>query len=499
VLRASRSRVLISVVAGVALPLAFAPFGQFWLAPLCYAALFHVWRRATPGHAFGFGFAFGVASFLPGIYWIYISVHDFGGAPAALAVFLTGGLVAIMALYSGAVGWLTARVSGIDGAAAWLGTLPALWVLAEWWRGWFLTGFGWFFAGYTQTDSWLVAYAPIGGVLTVSWAVLLLAGAIVTVAHGSPRSRLVAIAVATGVVGLAWVSGHVQWTRPQATPLTAALVQGAVPQDLKWEPEQLPRTLELYRSLTEEVHGAALIVWPEVAIPEYYRNLRPYVDEVARAAGDAGSIVLSGMQFYDVSVDRTLNAVFALGRDDPVYVKRHLVPYGEVFPVPEFVRGWLRSAGLPSRGLGRGDPEQPPVALLGERIAITICYEDVFGAEQLHSLPDATLLVNVSNDAWFGESIAADQHLQIARMRAAEAGRYLLRSTNTGISAVIRPDGGVESTLQKFEVGALQAIVRGYTGATPYARWGNHAIVLLLTSLLAVQLLITKLTMRPGT
>jgi apolipoprotein N-acyltransferase len=161
-----------------------------------------------------------------------------------------------------------------------------------------------------------------------------------------------------------------------------------------------------------------------------------------------------------------------------VYVKRHLVPFGEFYPVPDFVRAWLRLNNLPSTDMSSGVPEQPPLAAGGERIAVTICYEDLFGAEQLHSLPDATLLVNVANDAWFGDSIGPPQHLQIARVRAAEAGRYMLRATNTGVSAVVDPTGAVVDTLPSFEAGVLTATVRGHTGLTPYARWGNYPVVL---------------------
>jgi apolipoprotein N-acyltransferase len=171
------------------------------------------------------------------------------------------------------------------------------------------------------------------------------------------------------------------------------------------------------------------------------------------------------------------NALYLLGNPDTVYVKRHLVPYGEYFPVPDFVRAWMRAMELPNIDVVAGDPDQPLLDLDGERIAVTICYEDVFGAEQLHFLPEATLLVNVSNDAWFGDSIAPHQHLQIARVRAAEAGRFMLRSTNTGVTAIIDPHGGVEATLPQFEPGVLEGTVRGYTGATPYARFGNYPVV----------------------
>jgi apolipoprotein N-acyltransferase len=194
------------------------------------------------------------------------------------------------------------------------------------------------------------------------------------------------------------------------------------------------------------------------------------------------------------------NVLLALTEQPQVYVKRHLVPFGEYFPVPSFIRSWMRLMNLPYTDGVPGAPDQPPLAIDGEQVAITICYEDVFGAEQLHYLPRATLLVNVSNDAWFGDSIAPHQHLQIARVRAAEAGRYLLRATNTGVTAIIAPRGAVAGTVPQFQAAVLEHTVRGYTGATPYARFGNYPILLLvLVALLVQRVPTTKFTMRPRT
>jgi apolipoprotein N-acyltransferase len=193
------------------------------------------------------------------------------------------------------------------------------------------------------------------------------------------------------------------------------------------------------------------------------------------------------------------NILVALTEPEQLYVKRHLVPFGEYFPVPDFVRSWMRLMSLPYTDATPGAHDQPPVQIAGELAAVTICYEEVFGAEQLHYLPEATLLVNVSNDAWFGDSIAPHQHLQIARVRAAEAGRYLLRATNTGVTAIIDPHGAIVTRGAQFEPVVLNATVRGYTGATPYARWGNYPVIVAALLALLVQLPITKFRIRPGT
>jgi len=492
-------KLLLALLAGGALPLAYAPFGLFWLAPLSIASLFYVWRDLTPARAFWAGLVFGGASFFAGMHWIYVSVHDFGQAPVALAVFLTFGLVFTLALFIALAGWSAARWFSSDGPAAWLGIYPALWVLMEWWRGWFLSGLGWLAAGYSQTDSWLVGYAPIGGVYAMSWGVVITAGALVTLCLGATRMRAAAAALVVGIWWGGYALGEYRWTEPRQTLLTVALVQGAVPQDLKWQPEQLLPTLELYRSLTYESEGSDLIVWPEAAIPARYGQVSEYLADIRAWAEDHGSAVMLGI-LRDAPQGGTFqNTVVALTEPADFYVKHHLVPYGEYFPVPQLLRSWLRRMSLPYTDAVPGDPEQAPLRVAGEHVGVTICYEDVFGVELLHYFPEATVLVNVSNDAWFGNSIAPHQHLQIARVRAAETGRYLLRSTNTGVSGIIDPRGRVIGRSPQFEPHVLKGVIQGFVGATPYTRWGNYAVVLGALAVLVFQLPITKLTIRPGT
>jgi apolipoprotein N-acyltransferase len=486
-------------IAGALLPLAYAPFNQFWIAPLSFAALMLLWRASNPRAAFLSGLFFGFGSFLGGIHWVYVSIHDFGQAHPLFAALVTLALVAGMSLYVALTGWLAARFFVTDGPRAWLGVFPALWVLTEWWRGWFVSGFGWLAAGYSQTESWLMGYAAIGGVHLISWTVLLTAGAIVTLYAGSMRARAAAVILVLTVWVGAFTAGRVSWTEPRDASLSVALVQGAVRQDQKWLPSQFLPTLDLYRDLTLQSQGSDLIVWPEAAIPALYGQVADYLAETRDLVRRQGSDLMLGILSSDSDRGAIQNTVVALDDPHKVYVKRHLVPYGEYFPVPDFVRNWLRLANLPYSDAVPGAPGQPPLNFAGEAIAVTICYEDVFGAEQLHNLPDATLLVNVSNDAWFGESIAPHQHLQIARVRAAEAGRYLLRATNTGISAIITPRGTVAASSPSFEPHVLRGVVHGFTGSTPYSRWGNYAVVVSMLLLLLSQSLTTKFTIRPGT
>lgn len=480
---------LLSALAGALLPLAFAPFGHFWLAPVCHAALFYAWAGASPRRAAGVGFTFGCACFGFGTYWTYIAVRVFGEAPAVLAGGLTLGLTLVLASFVALAGFLAAKWFRTRGALAWLGTLPALFMLTEWLRGWAFTGFGWLAAGYSQTDSWLMGYAPLAGIHAMSFAVLFTAGAILTLSRGTARERGIAAAALAIVWGVGFVARGQEFTQAKERTLDVALAQGAIQQDLKWRPEQLPPTLALYDELTRQSAGADLVVWPEAAIPTLYEYVSEYLDSLRQVAAERGSTVLLGILRLDPSEPESQtfqNILVALTEKPQVYVKRHLVPFGEYFPVPDSIRNWMRLMSLPYTDGVPGQANQPPLAVVGESLAITICYEDVFGAEQLHYLPEASLLVNVSNDGWFGDSIAPHQHLQIARVRAAEAGRYLLRATNTGITAVIDAHGRVTDSIPQFRAGVLRETVRGYTGATPYARLGNAAMVTFGFAILAI-------------
>ena len=479
---------LLSILAGALLPLAFAPYEQLWLAPLSYGVLLYLWTDAAPRRAVGLSFAFGCASFGIGTYWTYIAVRIIGEAPVFVGVALTVGLTVVLAAFVALAGFTAARLFRTRGAVAWLVTLPALFVLAEWLRGWLFTGFGWLAAGYSQSDSWLMGYAPIGGIHAISWAVLVTAGALLTLWLGTNRERVAAAVVVAAV----WAGGLVlrgqELTQPRERPLEIALAQGAIAQSTKYEPEQLLPTLQLYAELTRQSAGADLVVWPEAAIPVLMEYVPDYVDGVQRLAERQGNTLLIGAMRLppgEESSETFQNILVALTDKRQVYVKRHLVPFGEFYPVPGFIREWMKLSNLPTTDAIPGADDQPPLDAAGERIGVMICYEDVFGAEQLHYLPDATLLVNVSNDAWFGDSFAAHQHLQIARVRAAEVGRYMLRATNTGVTAVIDPRGALVETLPQFHAGLLRQTVRGYTGSTPYVRVGNYLVVVLALAVLA--------------
>jgi len=484
---------------GAVLSLAFAPFEWWPLAILCLAYLFAAWQYAPPRLAAKFGFLFTAGIFLAGTYWLYNTIHEIGHAPAWIAIFLMFGMVAIIGGYCGLLGyaigrWLKPYSSAPDqdgnrvSLLFLLLVLPAAWTLLEWFRGWFLSGFPWFALGYSQTDTPLAGFAPIGGVYTISLLVAISAGAVVALLGGSSRQRLIAAIAIVAIWGSGAVLWKHEWTRPVNGPLTVAVVQGAVPQDVKWSEEYRDSTLKLYRDLTLPHLGRDIILWPEAALPDMPEQLRDYLSFMWSAARAKNSTLITGLLHYGENESDVRNGLLSLDKELQWYDKRRLVPFGEFFPVPGFVREWMRLQSLPYSDITPGARHQSALHAAGQRIGATICYEDAYGSEQLSVLKEATLLVNVTNDAWFGDTTAAPQHLQISRMRVMEAERPLLRAANDGISAIIDASGKVEKTLPRFKPGVLTGAVQPRTGLTPYAHVGNWPLVSFCMAILALAL-----------
>ena len=481
---------LIAFVLGGAMPLGFAPFGWSLLAPLFLLPLLFVCLTVSPRDAAVHAFWFGLGMFLTGTYWIYISVHVFGNADLWIALFLMIGLSLIMAALIAVAGWLISRFSHGEPLLL-LIVAPVAWVFIEWLRGWILTGFPWLALGYAQIDTPLAGWAPVLGVYGVSLMLMLSLSAIITAVLETGTLRL----VATITVVLPWFLGGmlsaVDWTEAAGKPMRVSIVQGGVSQDKKWDRNQLRPIMEYYRSSTLSVADSDIVLWPEVAIPSVTDRVEPYVELVERDARQSGQSVVFGILERNLERDpegRIYNSVFIVGGEQrQAYRKRHLVPFGEYFPVPDGVREWMKMQNLPHSDLSAGEDVQSLlVAANGARLAVAICYEDAYGAEQLYALPDATLLINVSNDAWFGDSIAPHQHLEIARMRALEVGRYAVRSTNTGISAFIDARGKLLQTSKQFEDEIMTADVEPRNGMTLYASTGNWSVIGLSLAILGI-------------
>jgi len=448
----------------------FAPHG-FFLVPIVTLALFFMrLGHGAPRKVFGQGYAFGLGYFLAGVSWVFVSLHEFGQMAWPLAALATFLFCAFLALFPALATALAARLTT---HRAWrLGlALPASWVVLEWLRGWILTGFPWLAIGYSQVPgSPLAGFAPLFGVYGVSLFSAFVAGALAL------RSRAGWLAVAAiGLTG--WGAQSVRWTEPVGAPVAVSLVQGNVAQAMKFESARLETTLLDYLSLVRRSEGR-LTILPETALPMFWHEVpADYRSALANAARARGGDVLVGVPTWTAD-GRYFNSVVSAGQaPQQAFHKVHLVPFGEFVP-PGFA--WIvEQMRIPLGDFSRGKADQPPLAVAGQRVALNICYEDVFGEERIHALPAATLMANVSNDAWFGDSAAPWQHLQIAQMRALETGRVWLRANNTGITAALDVDGRVLGQLPPFVQGVLEVKVQGRSGLTPFARWGNAPALLL--------------------
>ena len=470
---------LIALLAGAASVLAYAPFEQFWLMPLSWGVLYHFLRQPAlrPGKAFLFGWIWGLGALFAGLCWLVVALNRFGGLSAPLAVVLILLACAALALYPALFACVFARLR----PAHWAGRVlmvAACWTLSEFLRGQVLPAFPWLAIGYTQTPpSPLAGWAAVSGVYGLSF-LLAATTALLVEAWREPALRRQALIWAM----MPWLAGAglrlIEWSVPAGAPVTVSLIQTNVPQDQKWLPETLMAQLQLNAELLTR-HPAQIMVLPESSLPLFVDQLPTgyleYVEQQARAAG--GDAILG--VFTSDSSGGVYNSAITRGQSTPQqYSKNHLVPFGEYQP---WGFGWFfKLAKIPMANQTPGGDRQPLLELAGQKIAMNICYEDVFGEELRHALPEATLMLNVSNLAWYGDSHAQPQHLQISRMRALESARPQLRSTNTGMTAIVQPDATVSHVLPAFTQGAMHADVRGYQGTTPFVLLGDWPLKLVV-------------------
>jgi apolipoprotein N-acyltransferase len=477
----------ISAAAGSLAVLAFAPFGWFPLAVLSLALAYGLLAGQSPRRAFWIGWAYGVGLMGFGVLWIRISLNEFGNMAAWLAHLLTFLFVLGMGLYYGLAGWLIGRLSGRSALAGALFVFPGIWVLTEWLRGWLFTGFPWLAVGYSQIDSPLAGVAPVVGVHGLSLAVALSGGLLWLAVMRSGGARAGALAG----LALLWLGGlglgRIEWTQPAGEPLRATVVQANVQQSLKWDPESRIPTLRAYVELTRASFGSDLIVWPETAVPDFLHQVRnAFITPLTEEAREAGAELVIGIPVLNLETGDYYNGLIAIGSGEDLYFKRHLVPFGEFMPFKAWLAPLAEAFEVPMSDFSAGTAERPLLRVGPHLAGASICYEDAFPAEVRQALPDAAYLINVSNDAWFGDSLAPHQHLEIARMRSRESERALVRATNTGISAIMDHSGQLLGTVPAFERGVFTAEIQPRTGATPFAAAGNGPAVLLALGLVAI-------------
>ncbi len=499
---------LLSFLSGASLVFAFAPFGFYPIAWFSPAVLFYTLLFANnKKQSFYLAWVYGIGMFGTGISWIFYSMHFYGHASVPIAATLTILFVVIIALVIGLFGLLAYLFKDHPKITRLLFFYPLLWVLIEWFRGWFLTGFPWLYLGNSQIDSVLVHIAPIIGVLGVSLLSALLAGTIASLfifkqtnqfssadmLNSDPikiqskyryQHQIIAIFIIFSIFSGSWAMGKINWTEAKGKPITVSLIQGNILQEEKWLPEHKLPTLALYKKLTQENWKSDLIIWPETAIPDLFSyHIENFIIPLQQEAeANKTDLLLGG--FYQNEQGKHENSVLALsqgGRE--IYSKQHLVPFGEYIPLLGYLR-WLNQwMQIPSDNLNAGTGVT--TLQLSDNIAqLSICYEDAYANETLKGLPQANMLINVSNDGWFTGSIEPYQHMEIARMRAIETGRYLLRATNIGVSGIVNTKGELIATAPPYSTQVITHQVQPFTGSTPFIRWGNWGIIVIISLLL---------------
>ncbi|MGA7964741.1 MAG: apolipoprotein N-acyltransferase [Gammaproteobacteria bacterium] len=478
-----------AAVAGATSVLAFSPFDVSPLAMVCPALLFALWTLSEARRAAWRGFLYGAAEFLLGIYWIYIAVSGLGPAPWWLGVLLYVLMALICAAFPALLGYAIKRFVP-QACAWWLVLVPAGWALLEWVRSFFLTGFPWLALGYSQAANPLGGYGTVFGIYGVSFVCVALAVLIVLTLRPVQAlwTRISGVAGILVVFGIGAGLSHVPWTHAHGSAFSVALMQGDIATRQKWGGEGVRQSLERYTTLTRKHFSVPLIVWPEAAVPDWYTEVAPQLNRFAIEARAHGAAVVYGVLVYDWRNGNGYNAVATMGAGvglkNTVYYKRHLVPFGEYFPVPEWVKQLLAKYALPHSSFTPGPLDQPPLAVGPWRIAVANCYEIAFGRLLRYQLPAANFIINVSDDGWFGHSIALGQQFQMAQMAARETGRYVLADTSSGVTGIIGPDGRVHSRLPEHQTGVLVGKIQARVGATPYVRVGNWLIASLCTALL---------------
>lgn len=472
-----QQRWLIALISGALTPLALAPVNLWPLALLTPAGLYYALSQ-QPNRGFGLGWLFGIGLYGAGASWVYVSIHTYGDTPALLAALMTAAFVVAIGLFFALQGWCFSRFFAHKKhpMLAFIG----LWIVFEWLRSWFLTGFPWLYLGYSLTDTPFSDLASIGGVWLLSLLVLCISLLLLQLVS-APQQRKQSAALLS--ICLLSALPTLQWTHSKGEQ-AIDIVQANIPQNLKWNREYLPDFLARYRTLTQEQTQASVVIWPETAIPALMRHAFPYLDTLLENFDQNGRILISGVPALEPDQQhpngyRAHNSLAVLTQTPNIYHKQRLVPFGEYVPFEAQLRGLIAFFNLPMSGFSLPAEPQGHLQVGTQQVAAAICYEIAYPELVRSSALNSDWILTVSNDTWFSHSLAPAQHLQIARMRAIENGRWVVRSTNNGRTALISPNGTLTTQIPPYQTAVLSGTIELMNGTTPYQHLGVAPVLLL--------------------
>lgn len=491
-----RFRDAIALLAGALLTLSFAPFEIYPLAVLSPAVLLYLWLDISPKRAFFRGWLYGVGLFSTGVYWVFTSIHLYGNASGFLAAFITGGFVAILALFPAINGYLLNRYFPTTNRAKLILAFPASWVALEWIRTQIFTGFPWLLIGYSQTNSPLKGFAPVASVLGISLAVVISAGLLIDIVIRLKQKDFRTVYFNLTAFALIWATGgylsFMSWTKPFGAPVKVSLVQGSIPEQMKWSSDMLKTTIDRYVDLSKNHWDSQIIIWPESALPIAMQSVEDLLNNIDATAKKHHTTFITGIPVKVPDEDTYYNAVVALGDGHGYYLKRRLVPFGEYVPFDKLLHHMLDILNIPMSNFvpGKNTPEPLQVGKL--KISAFICYEIAFPELVVSRDKNINMLLTVSNDAWFGDSIAQPQHLEMAQMRALEMQRPILFVSNDGITAVIDANGNIQSKAPQHVPYVLTDTVQGMKGKTPWQEGVMDPLLLTLIGLFVAAFFLRK-------
>lgn len=481
--KANSIRSIIALSAGALMALAFAPFYFYWLPFLCLAVLALLCFSSSVKQSFYYGLAFGFGMFVVGTSWVYVSMNVYGGMPPWMGAIAVIFFSLLLGMFVAGACLVSALISSPKTPRR-LISLPICWVVFEWMKSWVFTGFPWLDIGYTQTPSWLFSFAPVGGVYLVSFSVISLSVCLLA-CYVLPHRRILSISSVVGIMMTLWLASSIEWSEPIAKPIQVGIVQGNTPINQKWSPHYRDKVITNLQNMAFQLSEEAirkgesldLVVFAETALPLYFQQTN---DSFWQEMMPSKTALLTGL-VDSPSVENTYNAALLnCNGQKQLYRKRHLVPFGEYMPLRSLF-GWILDyLQLPMSDFAAWQGEQSLQCGDNIRIGLSICYEDAFAWESRHFNQDATLLVNISEDAWFGDSFAPHQRLQIGQMRAFELSRPMIRSANSGPSAIINHKGQVIAKTGQFEPAVLVHEVQPRQGATLFKQFGNWIVWLSL-------------------